>query len=91
MKFISNVMNSMKKKKTTIRNSSEGTGLFTSTINKARQNEGIPECRLSTLGYIADALGVKAKRLFDEAEGEGNEKVKSRSQPQGRLDYGCLN
>ena len=71
MKFTSNVADIMKKKKATIRELSEGTGLSTSTINKARQDESISECRLSTLGHIADALGVKTKRLYDEVEGEG--------------------
>ena len=68
MKFTSNVTDIMKKKKTTIRELSEETGLSTSTINKARQDESISECRLSTLGHIADALGVKTKRLYDEVE-----------------------
>jgi hypothetical protein len=36
-----------------------------STINKARQDDGIAECRLSTLGRIATALGVPIKKLFD--------------------------
>ena len=68
MIFSSNVSEIMKKKKMTIRELSENSGLSTSTINKARQDESIAECRLSTLGHIADALGVKAKRLFEEVE-----------------------
>lgn len=68
MKFSSNVAEIMKKKKVTIRELSDASGLSTSTLNKARQDESISECRLSTLGHIADALGVKAKRLFDEVE-----------------------
>ena len=41
------------------------TGLSSKTINKARQDEGISECRLSTLGQIANAIGVPVKELFD--------------------------
>jgi transcriptional regulator with XRE-family HTH domain len=42
------------------------------TIHKARQDEGIAECRLSTLGRIANALGVPVKKLFDgEYDPEG--------------------
>ena len=37
--------------------------------SKARQDEGISECRLSTLGRIGGALGVRTKRLYDEGEG----------------------
>jgi len=72
MKFSSNVTDIMKKKKATIRELSEASGLSTSTITKARQDDGIAECRLSTLGNIADALGVKTKRLYDEVEGANN-------------------
>ena len=64
--FTSNVKDIMKKKKTTIRDLISATGLSSKTINKARQDEGIAECRLSTLGRIAGALGVKTKRLYDE-------------------------
>jgi len=44
---------------------SEKTGLSSATIAKARQDEGIAECRLSTLARIANALGVPVKKLFD--------------------------
>lgn len=43
----------------------ERTGLSSATIAKARQDEGISECRLSTLGRIANALDVPVKDLFD--------------------------
>ena len=43
----------------------EKTGLSSATIAKARSNEGIAECRLSTLGRIANALDVPVKELFD--------------------------
>ena len=66
--FKSNIKELMKKKKMTMQAMSEMVGLSSATINRARSDEGIAECRLSTLGRIADALGVKAKRLFDEAE-----------------------
>jgi len=68
MKFSSNITDIMKKKRVTIRELSDVSGMSTSTLNKARQDEGISECRLSTLGRIAGALGVKTKRLYDEVE-----------------------
>jgi len=68
--FTSNVKEIMKKKKITIRDMISTTGLSSKTINKARQDEGIAECRLSTLGRIGTALGVKTKRLYDEGEGK---------------------
>ena len=49
------------------------TGMSTATINKARRDNGILECRLSTLVRIADALGVKTKRLYEEVEGQEEE------------------
>ena len=69
--FTSNVKELMKKKKITIRDMIGSTGLSSKTINKARQNEGIAECRLSTLARIGSALGVKTKRLYDEGDGHG--------------------
>lgn len=68
MIFASKVKEIMKKKGVTIRELAERCEVSAATINKARQDEGISECRLSTLGHIADALGVKAKRLFEEVE-----------------------
>lgn len=68
MKFSSNVTDIMKKKGVTIRELAAVCEVSAATINKARQDESISECRLSTLGHIADALGVKAKRLFDEVD-----------------------
>ena len=35
------------------------------TLTKARQDSGISECRLSTLGRIANALEVPVKTLID--------------------------
>ena len=40
---------------------------------KVRQDEGIGDCRLSTLGRIANALDVPVKELFD-GEYEAGEK-----------------
>ena len=70
MIFRSNVKDIMKKKGVTIRDLASACEVSAATINKARQDGSISECRLSTLGRIADALGVKAKRLFDEVEKE---------------------
>ena len=68
--FTSNVKEIMKKKKITMREMSGMSGVSVVTLTKARSDEGIAECRLSTLAKIGDALGVKAKRLFDEVEKE---------------------
>ena len=65
MAFRSNVKKIMKDKKVTIRDAVEASGLSSATIHKLRENEGITECRLSTLGRIATALGVPVKMLFD--------------------------
>ena len=63
--FSSNLAEIMKKQKKTVREMVRITGLASATINKARQNRGISECRLSTLGRIANALEVPVKTLFD--------------------------
>ena len=70
--FKSNVKDLMGKKKMTMQMLSDREGLSSATIARARSDEGISECRLSTLAKIADALGVKTKRLYDEVEGEGD-------------------
>jgi Predicted transcriptional regulator len=64
--FRSKVKETMKSKGTTIRDLVAETGLSSKTINKARQDEGISECRLSTLARIAQALGVSTKDLYEE-------------------------
>ena len=66
--FSSKVKEAMKSKGTTIRDLVAETGLSSKTINKARQDEGISECRLSTLGRIAQALEVKTKDLYEETD-----------------------
>ena len=58
----------MKEKKLDVREFSELTGMSTATINKARRDNGILKCRLSTLVRIADTLGVKTKQLYEEVE-----------------------
>ena len=55
----------MKEKKITIEQIVQQHGLSRATLHKARQDEGISECRLSTLGRIANALDVPVKELFD--------------------------
>ena len=59
----------MKDKDVTIRQISAASGLSSATIHKLRDDDGISECRLSTLGRIGAALGVKTKRLYDETDG----------------------
>ena len=68
----SNIKDIMKKKGITMKQLEEMTGVYSSTINKARQDEGIAECRLSTLARIAAALGVPVKKVF-EGEWKNNE------------------
>ena len=63
--IFSNLKKLMKEKKITMKQLEDMTGMSPSTINKARQDDGIAECRLSTLGRIATALGVPVKTLFD--------------------------
>lgn len=67
--FTSKIKDLMKNKKITMRDLSEQSGVSVVTLNKARQDEGISECRLSTLAKIGSALGVKTKRLYDEVDG----------------------
>ena len=69
----SNIKVLMTEKKLNVREFAEMTGMSTATINKARRDNGILECRLSTLVRIADALGVKTKRLYEEVEGQEEE------------------
>jgi len=63
--FRSNFGKIAKEKKMTARVITAATGLSPNTLTKARQDEGILECRLSTLGRIANALDVPVKELFD--------------------------
>ena len=70
--FTSKIKELMKRKKVTIRELAAASGVSLKTINKARQDDGISECRLSTLARIGGALGVKTKRLYEEVEEEMN-------------------
>jgi len=68
--FTSKIKEAMKNKGITIRDLVAETGLSSKTINKARQDDNIAECRLSTLGRIAQALEVGTKDLYYEDKGE---------------------
>lgn len=68
----SNIKKIMKDKKIKIRDLSSA-GLSSATLAKARSDDGILECRLSTLARIAAALGVKTKELYEEVEEEPHE------------------
>ena len=70
--FSSNIKKIMKEKKLTIRQLESATGMSTRTLNKARSDEGILECRLSTLIRIAEALGVDVKEIFERKKEETN-------------------
>ena len=61
----SNVKRLMEEKGYTIRELIPVSGVSHATINKARTDTGISECRLSTLGRIANALEVPLKDLFE--------------------------
>ena len=65
--FTSNLGKIAKEKKMTARAIIAVTGLSPTTLTKARKDDGIAECRLSTLGRIAHALDVPVKDLFDGA------------------------
>mgnify|MGYP000397844271 FL=1 len=71
--FSSNIKKIMKEKKLTIRQLESETGMSTRTLNKARSNDGISECRLSTIARIADALGVDVKETFERKPAESHE------------------
>ena len=66
--FKSNIRELMNKKGITIRDLSSQTELSTRTVHRATQDDTIGGCQLNTLAKIADALGVKTKRLYEEGE-----------------------
>ena len=70
MIFTSNIRELMNKKKLTVRSLVDATGLSSRTIQRAVSDDTIHKCELGTLAKIGGALGVKAKRLFDEVEKE---------------------
>ena len=67
--FTSNVKRLMAEKKKTFRALGD-CGVSRQTIHNARQDDGIGDCRLSTLGRIANALEVPVKDLFDGEQGD---------------------
>jgi len=73
----SNVKAIMKGKGVTLRGLVDLSGVSKQTILTARSDEGLADCRLSTLGRIANALEVPLKDLFD-----GEYEVVKKSKPQ---------
>ena len=67
----SHVKRLMQEKSYTIRGLMASSGVTHATIVRARSNEWIAECRLSTLKRIADCLNVSVKDLFED-EGDHN-------------------
>ena len=61
-------MQRMELKKVTFRELEQSSEISRQTLSDARTDSGIAKCRLSTLCRIAEALEVKAKRLFEEVE-----------------------
>ena len=57
--------------KQTLRTLEKITGLAQTTILRARTNDGIMGCSLSTLERIARALGCSIHDLFDDDPGQG--------------------
>lgn len=76
--FVSNIKQLMQDKKKNFQDMVIESGLSRQTIHKARQDEGISECRLSTLARIADALGVDVKETFERKK-EGPEESEAKS------------
>jgi hypothetical protein len=62
--FTNNSKRLMEEKQKTFR-ALEGCGVSRQIISHARQDVGIGDCRLSTLGRIANALEAPVKELFD--------------------------
>ena len=73
--FMSNIKKLMEEKKVTVRAIAEQANLSKQTVLTARTDEGITECRLSTLGKIADALGMKTTQLYEEKKAEDTDKA----------------
>jgi len=63
--FTSKVKEIMEEKGVTLRGLVGDSGVSKQTILNARSNTGVADCRLSTLGRIANALEVPVKALFD--------------------------
>ena len=71
--FMSNIKKLMEEKKVTVRTIAEQANLSKQTVLTARTDEGITECRLSTLGKIA--LGMKTTQLYEEKKAEDTDKA----------------
>ena len=65
--FKSRIKKLMEQEGFSIRTLAAYADLSTRTVEKARTDDGIAECRLSTLRRIATALDVEVKELFEEA------------------------
>lgn len=71
--FISHFNRLIKEKKITTQKLADLSGVSRQALFKARQDDGISECRLSTLTRIADALGVDVKETFERKPSESHE------------------
>lgn len=71
--FISHFNRLIKEKKITTQKLADLSGVSRQALFKARQDDGISECRLSTLTRIADALGVDVKETFERKSSESHE------------------
>ena len=69
--FKSKINGILKEKGMNTNQLAEFSGLSRQAIFKARQDHSIAECRLSTLGRIAQALGVPTACLYEETYSEG--------------------
>lgn len=58
----------MNKKKKTIRKVVVETNVLVSAVHRAAQDDTIGNYQPDTLAEIADALGVRTKRLYEEVE-----------------------
>ena len=68
--FTSKVREFMDKKGKTVRDVAEEAALSTHTVFRSTQDATIGGCQLNTLAKIGTALGVRTKRLYDEAEAQ---------------------
>ena len=66
--FVSKIDALRKEKRITTSSLAEKSGISRQAIYKARQDDGIAECRLSTLDRIASALGCSTKDLYEETK-----------------------
>ena len=71
--FTSNINRLIEEKKITTQKLADLSGVSRQALFKARQDNGISECRLSTLARIADARGVNVKETFERKPSESHE------------------